>query len=99
MNSDYLNSKVSTATSIFRSKLINVLKTALQQFVNVNTNKMVDILKEQNKKPTFESYLSEISGLKNDIQDAINSLEDWMKPDKPSKSLPYIMDQVRRIIY
>lgn len=99
MNSDYLNSKVPTTTPIFRSKLINILKTALQQFVNVNTNKMVDILNEQNKKPTFESYLSEISGLKNDIQDAINSLEDWMKPDKPSKSLPYIMDQVRRIIY
>lgn len=67
--------------------------------MNVNTNKMVDILKEQNKKPTFESYLSEISGLKNGIQGAINSLEDWMKPDKPSKSLPNIMDQVRRIIY
>ncbi|CAG9773879.1 unnamed protein product [Ceutorhynchus assimilis] len=66
----------------------------LKKFVSDNEVEMVEILKTENTKPKFEAYLGEINHMKADIQNAINNLEEWMKPLKPTKPLPNIMDQV-----
>lgn len=64
-----------------------------------NEQKIVEVLKEDNRKPKFESYLGEINYMKNDIQNAIDNLSEWMQPKKPSKPLTFIMDQVGRFSY
>ncbi|XP_066260449.1 aldehyde dehydrogenase, dimeric NADP-preferring-like isoform X2 [Euwallacea similis] len=66
----------------------------LQKFVHENEASIVEILKNENCKPRFESYLTEINFLKGEIQFAINNLKEWMEPTEPSKPLAFIMSQV-----
>ncbi|XP_066140654.1 aldehyde dehydrogenase, dimeric NADP-preferring-like [Euwallacea fornicatus] len=66
----------------------------LRKFIDENKKHMVEILRKENTKPRFESFLAEINFLKNEIQLTINNLKKWMEPTKPSKPMAFIMSQL-----
>ncbi|XP_030751798.1 aldehyde dehydrogenase, dimeric NADP-preferring-like isoform X2 [Sitophilus oryzae] len=67
----------------------------LSRFINENEKEILEILLKENRKPKFEASITEVSHMKNEIQDAIKHLKSWMAPTRVKKPLPYIMDKIQ----
>ncbi|KAF7277137.1 hypothetical protein GWI33_009410, partial [Rhynchophorus ferrugineus] len=78
-----------TKTYDFRRAQLN----GLLQFVTENERQILDILSKENRKPKFESCISEISHMKTEINEALTNLKSWMQPTKPRKHISYILDK------
>lgn len=78
-----------TKPTEYRLKQLN----NLLQFLEDNTQNLIDALKDDLHKHPIESLLSEINYCKNDARGAIYNLKEWSKPRPVEKSLPNIMDE------
>ncbi|XP_044253617.1 aldehyde dehydrogenase, dimeric NADP-preferring-like [Tribolium madens] len=72
---------------------LNQLK-ALLRLYEENAPAMIAALAEDLHKSKYESILSEVDYLKNDVLNMIYNLSSWMEPEKPEKTLVNIMDQL-----
>ncbi|CAH1984027.1 unnamed protein product [Acanthoscelides obtectus] len=55
---------------------------------------LTDAILKDLRKPRFEALLYEVKYTKNEVLNMIYNLKEWMKPTKPSKPLPFLMDEV-----
>jgi len=67
----------------FRKSLLKSLRSEVQ----LRENEIYDVLKKDFRKPTFESYLSELGIVLSDIDLAIKHLDRWAKPKRVRPSL------------
>ncbi|KAG5879220.1 hypothetical protein JTB14_026718 [Gonioctena quinquepunctata] len=74
----------------FRLKQIE----ALLKLVEDNGTILAEAIIKDVKKPKFEAVIFEVDYVKNDLKNIIFNLKEWMQPNKPAKSLPYLMDTV-----
>ncbi|XP_075216460.1 aldehyde dehydrogenase type III [Lycorma delicatula] len=66
----------------------------LMKMYTENGPDLVAALATDLRKSKMEAYVLEIDFLINDLKNSIMNLKDWMKPEKPSKSLAYMLDGV-----
>lgn len=64
----------------------------LYKLLDENENAFVEALKADLKKPRFESVMTEIDFVLNDIRSALNNLDCWMKPKFVSKCFVTLVD-------
>ncbi|XP_055537735.1 aldehyde dehydrogenase, dimeric NADP-preferring isoform X3 [Wyeomyia smithii] len=69
------------------------LKNLLRMYEE-NSAEMVRVLAADLRKHKQEAHVLEIDFLKNDIQNMIFNLHEWVKPEKPEKTMVNIMDGV-----
>nr|CAH7750706.1 unnamed protein product [Callosobruchus chinensis] len=74
----------------FRLKQLQGLHKLLEDNEKALSNAIIQDL----RKPQFEALLYEVIYTKNEVLSTIYNLKEWMKPTKPSKPLPFIMDEV-----
>ena len=60
--------------------------------LEVNKDLIVDSLRQDMRKPEFETIITEIEFVKNDIRGALSCIKSWMKPESASKNLTTIFD-------
>lgn len=65
------------------------LKT-LQKLIKENESRFFDTLNQDFQKPTFESYLTEIFPVLEELQVAIKKLKSWMRPQAAGTPLPLL---------
>ncbi len=73
-----------------QSKSINYRKKSLKDLKRIITQRealIFEALKKDLGKPTFESYISEVSVVLSDIEQAINYMKRWSRPERVSGSL------------
>uniref|UniRef100_A0ABM5F7U4 Aldehyde dehydrogenase n=2 Tax=Pogona vitticeps TaxID=103695 RepID=A0ABM5F7U4_9SAUR len=64
----------------------------LSRFVEERKTDILHALHEDLRKPVFESELSEISIVQNEVNNALNNLSYWMKDESVSKNMATTMD-------
>lgn len=64
----------------------------LLNLINENEDLLADALKQDLHKPYQESVLMEVGFMRNDILNAMYSLEEWMKPEKVTKPPAVMLD-------
>ncbi|XP_058122587.1 aldehyde dehydrogenase family 3 member B1 isoform X1 [Anopheles ziemanni] len=67
---------------------------ALQRCYEENTAEMANVLASDLRKHKQEAHLLEIEFILNDLRNTLYNLRDWVKPEKPDKSLVNMMDGV-----
>ncbi|XP_054161358.1 aldehyde dehydrogenase family 3 member B1-like isoform X2 [Oppia nitens] len=65
---------------------------ALNRLLSENKETFVSAMKEDFKKPPFETMLAEVEFVQNDIKDQLLHIKENMKPTYVSKSIPVMMD-------
>ncbi|XP_047514061.1 aldehyde dehydrogenase, dimeric NADP-preferring isoform X3 [Pieris napi] len=69
------------------------LKSLLRMYEE-NYNVMIEVLQKDLRRSKTEAVLLEVEYLINDLKNTIHYLEEWAKPDRPSKGLVNILDDV-----
>lgn len=69
----------------------NQLK-AMLNLLNENEEAFLEVLKKDLRKPKFESVISELMLIKNEIVHAMNNLTEWVKPEYVEKTMSTKMD-------
>ncbi|XP_060610943.2 aldehyde dehydrogenase family 3 member B1-like [Anolis sagrei] len=64
----------------------------LGRFLDERRNDLFHVLQEDLCKPIFESEISEVGYTKNEVNEALNNLECWMKDEHVSKNLAVKLD-------
>lgn len=77
-----------TKSALFRRQQLKQLYKLLEE----NESEFVDALKSDLKKPRFESIMTEVDFVLNDIRSALNNLSAWMKPKFVSKCFVTLVD-------
>ncbi|KAM3960337.1 aldehyde dehydrogenase, dimeric NADP-preferring-like isoform 2-T2 [Aphomia sociella] len=72
------------------------LKSLLRMYEE-NKQAMIDVLKQDLRRSKTEAILLEYDYLVNDLVNTLHHLDDWMQPEKPSKGMVNILDDV--VIY
>lgn len=67
---------------------------ALLKLYEENTQLMVDTLQADLGKSKQEAIIGEIDVLKNDVRNLIYNLKEYMKPDRPSKDVANLFDEI-----
>ncbi|XP_059059009.1 aldehyde dehydrogenase, dimeric NADP-preferring isoform X1 [Achroia grisella] len=67
---------------------------AIMRMYEENKQAMVDALQQDLRRGKTEAILLEIDYLINDLIGTLHSLDEWMKPEKPSKGIVNILDDV-----
>lgn len=66
---------------------------SLLKCLDENRKQLGEALNKDLRKSEMEAYVFEIDYCKNDLIDALNNLQQWMKPEKVKKGLLNIMDK------
>ncbi|XP_052893091.1 aldehyde dehydrogenase family 3 member B1 isoform X2 [Anopheles moucheti] len=74
----------------FRLNQLNALLRCYEE----NTNEMANVLAADLRKHKQEAHLLEIEFILNDLRNTLFNLREWVKPEKPEKSLVNMMDGV-----
>ncbi|XP_050092003.1 aldehyde dehydrogenase family 3 member B1 isoform X3 [Anopheles aquasalis] len=74
----------------FRLKQLNALLRCYEE----NTAEMANVLAADLRKHKQEAHLLEIDFILNDLRNILFNLREWVKPEKPEKSLVNLMDGV-----
>ncbi|XP_035788817.1 aldehyde dehydrogenase family 3 member B1-like isoform X5 [Anopheles albimanus] len=74
----------------FRLKQLNALLRCYEE----NTAEMANVLAADLRKHKQEAHLLEIEFILNDLRNTLFNLREWVKPEKPEKSLVNLMDGV-----
>ncbi|CAH4030317.1 unnamed protein product [Pieris brassicae] len=69
------------------------LKSLLRMYEE-NYNVMIEVLQKDLRRSKTEAVLLEVEYLINDLKNTIHYLEEWAKPERPSKGLVNILDDV-----
>ncbi|XP_059471477.1 aldehyde dehydrogenase family 3 member B1-like isoform X2 [Neocloeon triangulifer] len=80
-----------------RTRDVEFRRRTLKQMLRMyeeNTNEMLEVLNKDLRKSKQEATVLEVEYLKNDIRSCLAHLDDWVKPEKPSKGLVNMLDQV-----
>ncbi|XP_061505657.1 aldehyde dehydrogenase family 3 member B1 isoform X8 [Anopheles gambiae] len=72
---------------------LNQLKALLRCYEE-NTAEMANVLAADLRKHKQEAHLLEIEFILNDLRNTLYNLREWVKPEKPEKSLVNVMDGV-----
>ncbi|KOB70790.1 Aldehyde dehydrogenase isoform 2 [Operophtera brumata] len=72
------------------------LKSLLRMYEE-NHNAMVEALNKDLRRSKMEAVLLETDYLMNELNSTLHSLDDWVKPEKPSKGIVNVLDDV--VIY
>ncbi|RWS25921.1 Aldehyde dehydrogenase family 3 member B1-like protein [Leptotrombidium deliense] len=67
---------------------------ALRRLLVENENVFVDALKQDLKKPNFETIMTELEVVKNEITGMLMNIDSWSKPTSVSKTLVTLFDDV-----
>ncbi|XP_028157816.1 aldehyde dehydrogenase, dimeric NADP-preferring isoform X6 [Ostrinia furnacalis] len=70
---------------------------SLMRMYKENQQAMIDALREDLRRSKMEAVLLEVDYLINDLTNTLHSLDEWVKPERPSKGLVNILDEV--VIY
>ncbi|KAL0869738.1 hypothetical protein ABMA27_005970 [Loxostege sticticalis] len=89
---DAFNRGVTRPVEWRRKQLQNLLRMYKE-----NQQAMIDALREDLRRSKMEAILLEVDYLINDLTNTLHSLDEWVKPEKPSKPLVNILDEV--VIY
>lgn len=74
----------------FRLKQIKALGKLLEE----NTDKIVQVLEKDLKKPKVETILTEIDMIAAEIKETLQNLHKWDKPERPAKAFANVLDSV-----
>lgn len=94
---------VQTARDTFNQGVTRPIKWRRQQLKNLlrmyeeNRNAMVEALRKDLRRCKMEALLLEVDYLINDLKSMIHHLDEWSAPEKPSKGIVNILDDV--VIY
>uniref|UniRef100_A0A6G1SHX4 Aldehyde dehydrogenase n=1 Tax=Aceria tosichella TaxID=561515 RepID=A0A6G1SHX4_9ACAR len=77
-----------TKSPVFRKEQLKQLYKLLEE----NESDFVEALKKDLKKPRFESVMTEVDFVLNDIRSALNNLDSWMRPKFVSKCFVTLVD-------
>jgi len=80
-------------TRSYEARRANLIQ--LRNMVEAHKADIIKALATDLRKSKMEGFMTEINFIIGEINYALNNLSSWMEPDKPSKNLMTILDQVR----